>query len=98
VGRRSFNGLSRTSALLFGACDAALFSAVALLFEQFCPPPASRKGSRKVITTAGILAQCVETPQQSRRIKPNPLDEPGGVKGGANFAVPNQNLYGIGVK
>jgi hypothetical protein len=37
VGRRRINGLSRTCALRFGACDATLFSVVAL-FEQFCPP------------------------------------------------------------
>ena len=59
-----FNGLSRTSALLFGACDATLFSAVALFFEQFCPPPPSVRFAEGN-TTAGILAQCAETPQQS---------------------------------
>jgi hypothetical protein len=72
VGRRRINGLSRTSALRFGACDATLFSAVALLFEQFCLPRTSLLGSRRNIATAGILAQCAETPQQSRKIKANP--------------------------
>jgi len=35
VGRRRLNGYSRTYALRFGACDATLFSAVALFLNNF---------------------------------------------------------------